>query len=72
MGDETTRLYSGDWSFIPAGQDHSLVAEDGKEVYYIWFEHFAREKDFIVKPDPQKERCEICRRFMQLRRKTLL
>lgn len=52
MGDETTRLYSGDWSFIPAGQDHSLVAEDGKEVYYIWFEHFAREKDFIVKPDP--------------------
>ena len=52
VGDETTHLYSGDWSFIPAGQDHSLVAEDGKEVYYIWFEHFAREKDFIVKPDP--------------------
>lgn len=52
VDDEAVHSFSGDWSFIPAGLDHSLVAEKKKEVYYIWFEHFAREKDFIVKPDP--------------------
>jgi len=40
---------AGEWSFIPAGPDHDLVADPGKEVFYVWFEHFAREKDFIVK-----------------------
>ena len=52
VNDETVRHCSGEWSYIPAGLDHSLVAESGKEVFYVWFEHFAREKDFIVKPEP--------------------
>lgn len=29
---------SGDWSFVPAGLDHSLCADLGKEVYYVWVE----------------------------------
>lgn len=37
---------AGDWSFIPAGADHDLVAEPGKEVYYVWFEHYTNEKQF--------------------------
>ena len=49
---ETVPHYSGEWSYIPAGLDHSLVADPGKEVFYVWLEHFAREKDFIVKPAP--------------------
>ncbi len=38
----------GDWSYVPAGYDHSLTAEPGKEVYYVWYEHYTREKDFCV------------------------
>ena len=52
--DEETRPHrSGEWSYVPAGLDHSLVAKPGKEVYYVWFEHFTKEKDFIVKPLPE-------------------
>ena len=40
---------AGEWSFIPAGPDHDLVADPGKEVFYVWYEQFAREKDFDVK-----------------------
>jgi hypothetical protein len=29
--------------------DHDLVADPGKEVFYVWYEHFAREKDFDIK-----------------------
>jgi len=50
---ETINHKAGEWSFIPAGYDHSLVADPGKEVYYVWFEHFTREKDFIIKPLPE-------------------
>ena len=39
---------AGDWSFIPAGPGHALVAEPGKEVYYVWYEHYTREKDFCI------------------------
>ena len=42
---ETVLQIDGDWSFVPAGLDHSLVAEPGKLVYYIWFEHFVKEFD---------------------------
>lgn len=52
---ETVEHHSGEWSYIPAGLDHSLVAEPGQEVFYVWFEHFAKEKDFIVKPYPNKD-----------------
>jgi len=38
----------GDWSYVPAGWDHALVAEPGKEVFYVWFEHYTREKDFAI------------------------
>lgn len=41
---ETVSQQAGDWSFIPAGADHDLVADPDKEVYYIWFEHYADEK----------------------------
>ena len=54
VGDETVRTAAGDWSFVPAGEDHALVSEEGKEAYYVWFEHFAKEKDFIVKPAPRR------------------
>ncbi len=54
VGEETIPAKAGDWSFVPAGEDHALVAEEGKEAYYVWFEHFAKEKDFIVKPDPKR------------------
>ena len=54
VGDETVGTVAGDWSFVPAGEDHSLVSEEGKEAYYVWFEHFAKEKDFIVKPAPRR------------------
>jgi len=50
---ETIRHQAGEWSYIPAGLDHDLVAEPGKEVYYVWFEHFTKERDFIVKPLPE-------------------
>ena len=41
---ETVNHKAGDWSFIPAGADHDLVSEPGKEVYYVWFEHYTNEK----------------------------
>ena len=41
---ETVQHHAGDWSFIPAGADHDLVSDPGKEVYYIWFEHYTDEQ----------------------------
>ena len=43
---------AGEWSFIPAGPDHDLVADPGKDVFYVWYEQFVREKDFDVKVLP--------------------
>ncbi len=52
----TTRHRAGEWSFIPAGPDHSLVAQPGKEVFYVWFEQFTRkDRDFILKPMPRQQ-----------------
>ncbi|MCB7318600.1 hypothetical protein [Lacrimispora sp. 210928-DFI.3.58] len=53
VGDETISTKAGDWSFVPAGEDHALVSDEGKEAYYVWYEHYAKEKDFIVKPAPK-------------------
>lgn len=39
---ESVPHHTGDWSFVPAGLDHSLTAEPGKEVAYIWFERFVK------------------------------
>ena len=52
-GEEPVNHKTGDWSYIPAGYDHSLVADMGKEVFYVWYEHFVREKDFCVALAPE-------------------
>lgn len=47
---ETTGTKAGDFSFIPAGPDHSLIAQPGKEVFYVWYEQYTRgSRDYIVK-----------------------
>lgn len=46
------RHRGGDWSYVVAGYDHSLVAEPGKELFYVWYEHYIREKDFCVSLAP--------------------
>lgn len=43
VDNESTQQKDGDWSFVPAGLDHSLVAAPGKLAYYIWFEHFVND-----------------------------
>ncbi len=47
-GSDPIEHKAGEFSYIPAGYDHSLVSEPGKEIFYVWFEHFTREKDFSV------------------------
>ena len=54
-GGEPVRHVAGEFSFIPAGPDHSLVADPGKEVFYIWYEQYVREKDFLIKPLPNQK-----------------
>lgn len=47
---ESTQTKSGDWSFIPAGPDHRLMAKSGQEVFYVWYEQYSRGAgDYIVK-----------------------
>ena len=46
---------SGDFSFVPAGLDHSLVGKPGKNLNYIWFEHYVQEIDYIVTNPHRKE-----------------
>lgn len=36
---ETIEQKAGDFSFVPAGPDHSLVAKPGNKLAYIWFEY---------------------------------
>ena len=38
----------GDFSYVPAGLDHSLECLPGQEIHYIWFEHYVLEKDYLV------------------------
>lgn len=49
IGGESVNQRSGDFSYVPAGLDHSLVAKPGKHLNYIWFEHYVQEIDYIVK-----------------------
>ena len=52
----TVRHKAGEWSFIPAGPDHNLVAEPGKEVFYVWYEQFTRkDRQYILKPNPPQK-----------------
>ena len=47
---ETVHTVAGDYSFIPAGPDHKLWAEPGKEVFYVWFEEYTRgDGNYIIK-----------------------
>jgi len=39
---------SGDFSYVPAGLDHSLLTKPGKSLHYIWFEHYVQEVDYLV------------------------
>ena len=39
-GEGTVEQKGGDFSYVPAGPDHSLVARPGKTLHYIWFEYF--------------------------------
>ena len=43
VGNDSANTKRGDWSYVPAGLDHSLTAEPGKEVFYVWYEHFTQE-----------------------------
>ena len=38
--EESVDQTTGDFSFVPAGPDHSLVAKPGKRLSYIWFEYY--------------------------------
>lgn len=44
---ETIPHKYGDFSFVPAGEAHSLISLPGKLNYYIWFEHFVRELETV-------------------------
>lgn len=35
---ETVRRVAGDWDYIPAGLDHTLFADHGKHLHYVWVE----------------------------------
>lgn len=50
---ETAEHHEGDFSYVTAGLDHSLVADPGKTVFYIWFEHWVEEKK--VNPQSYEE-----------------
>ena len=49
VANESVAHHAGDSSFVPAGLDHSLTAEPGKEVAYIWFERFVKEREDVYK-----------------------
>jgi hypothetical protein len=42
-GNETIHHTGEEWSRIPTGVDHKLIAKPGKLVYYVWFEHKTEE-----------------------------
>ncbi len=39
---------AGDFSYVPAGLDHSLLTRPGKNLHYVWFEHYVQEVDYLV------------------------
>lgn len=43
VGQDTVDQKAGDWSFIRAGEDHKLLADPGKEVFFVWVEYFTEE-----------------------------
>lgn len=48
--------HGGDWSFIPAGLDHSMIpSAPGKELFYVWFEQYTRKTDPTQFIEPTEE-----------------
>ena len=45
--EESIHHLEHEFSYVEAGLDHSLVAEPGKTVFYIWFEHWVEEKKIV-------------------------
>ena len=48
VDNESIEQKAGDFSYVPAGLDHSLVTKPGKNLHYIWFEHYVQEVDYLV------------------------
>lgn len=45
---ESADQRTGDFSYVPAGLDHSLQCKPGKQIHYIWFEHYVQERDYLI------------------------
>lgn len=45
---ESVEQKGGDFSYVPAGLDHSLQCKPGKQIHYIWFEHYVQERDYLI------------------------
>lgn len=43
--EESVYQRGGDFSYVDGGPDHALINRAGKELYYIWFEHFVKTED---------------------------
>lgn len=55
-GNEPITCKGGDWSFIPAGLDHSMIPSAlGKELFYVWFEQYTRKTDPVQFIEPTEE-----------------
>ena len=56
QGSDEIICHSGDWSFIPAGLDHSMIpSAPGKELFYVWFEQYTRKTDPTQFIEPTEE-----------------
>lgn len=51
---ETVEQKDGDFSYIVAGDDHSLIAKPGKLCSYTWFEYFVNPEDVTKGIIPQE------------------
>lgn len=45
IADESVHLKGGDFSYVPAGPDHSLTTKPGEQMSYIWVEHYTHTDD---------------------------
>lgn len=45
---ESVDQEAGDFSYVKAGLDHSLQCKPGKQIHYIWFEHYVQERDYLI------------------------
>lgn len=45
---ESVDIKTDDFSYVEAGLDHSLTTKPGSKLSYIWFEHYIKEKDYLI------------------------